>query len=313
MNRFERWLVSRFPESDHVTLTQRRIYILPTKAGWFYVLVGFGVLLLGINYQNNLAYAVAFLMASVMITAILHTFNNLSGITLRFEAPSPCFANRPTHYRMSTQANADKYQVKASLAGGVTSTADLSSSGHMDLGFKVRRRGDRPMGVVTVETIYPLGLLRAWSRTSIPHAVLVYPEPIMGGLLTDLTEHAPRSDQNAPLEPEDDLDTLKEYQQGESLRRIAWRKAAKGQGLYSLQFEEKDQSVTWLSMALWPELDTETRLSRLTAWVLELEKQGTSYGWHQEGCILLPSVGESHKRQVLEQLARFGLAPKGRS
>jgi uncharacterized protein (DUF58 family) len=307
MNRFETWLLSRLPQDEEVTLTQKRIYILPTKPGWLFIIVAISILLLGVNYQNNLAYAVAFLMTSLMVTAILHTFANLRGITLAFEEPIPCFANRQTTYRIATHSAGSRDQINVSLTKGLKQVYDFSENSHIDLAYRMRTRGCRPLGVLSLETFYPLGLLRAWSRIVIPHSVLTYPEPLMGGSLNDLSHNAPHADQNAAHEPEDDLDTLKEYQQGESLRRIAWRKAAKGQGLYSLQFEEKDYAVTWLSMALWPELDIETRLSRMTAWVLELEKRGVPYGWYHEGVVVQPSNGDSHKHQILKRLAVYGL------
>jgi hypothetical protein len=41
--RFQGWFVNRLPRSDTLTLTQRNVYILPTRAGW---MLAFTLLLL---------------------------------------------------------------------------------------------------------------------------------------------------------------------------------------------------------------------------------------------------------------------------
>ena len=50
-------------------------------------------------------------------------------------------------------------------------------------------------------------------------------------------------------------------------------------------------------------LDTEARLSRLCAWLLQADKLGLSYGLRLPGLQIKPSSGEAHKRQCLEALA----------
>ena len=44
-------------------LTQRNVYILPTRAGWMFALTLLVLLVASINYQLNLGYVLTFLLA----------------------------------------------------------------------------------------------------------------------------------------------------------------------------------------------------------------------------------------------------------
>ena len=80
---YERWLARRLPAASQIVLDQKRIFIFPTGYGFFYLLVAALLFIGGINYENNLILALSFLMASLFLVAILHTFRNLSALGLR--------------------------------------------------------------------------------------------------------------------------------------------------------------------------------------------------------------------------------------
>ena len=69
--RFQRWWQARLPLLDTMTLTQRNVYILPTRAG-FMLGATLAVLLVGaINYQLNLGYLLTFLLAGQVAPVML--------------------------------------------------------------------------------------------------------------------------------------------------------------------------------------------------------------------------------------------------
>ena len=82
-NAWQRWLDRRLPRARQVRLDQRRIFILPTGYGVLYLIVAVLLFFGGVNYENNLILALCFLMVSLFVVAILHTFRNLSGLMLR--------------------------------------------------------------------------------------------------------------------------------------------------------------------------------------------------------------------------------------
>ncbi len=57
-----------------------RIYILPTRHGYAFVLALCAMLLGAINYSNGLAYALTFLLASLALVSMLHANRNLAGL-----------------------------------------------------------------------------------------------------------------------------------------------------------------------------------------------------------------------------------------
>ena len=61
--RVRRWMEARLPRSDTQALTQRNVYILPTRAGWMLLLTLVILLIAAINYQINLGYLLTFMLA----------------------------------------------------------------------------------------------------------------------------------------------------------------------------------------------------------------------------------------------------------
>jgi hypothetical protein len=83
-----------------VTLGLRNIYILPTGHGMLYLAV-LGAMLIGsVNYNNNLGFLLSFLLGSLGLTAMMHTYSMLYGLRLVSATAMPVFAggirgNRP--------------------------------------------------------------------------------------------------------------------------------------------------------------------------------------------------------------------------
>src|SRR5262249_30657390 len=70
-------------DSGSITLTQHRIYILPTRAGVLFGLTVVVMLLGCVNYNLGLGYVLTFLMSGIGIVSILHTFRNLVRLQLK--------------------------------------------------------------------------------------------------------------------------------------------------------------------------------------------------------------------------------------
>ncbi|HEY8359234.1 MAG TPA: DUF58 domain-containing protein, partial [Ramlibacter sp.] len=80
--RFRQWWQARLPLTDTLTLTQRNVYILPTRPG-FMLGATLLVLLVGsINYQLNLGYLLTFLLAGSAVVGMHVCHATLRGLTL---------------------------------------------------------------------------------------------------------------------------------------------------------------------------------------------------------------------------------------
>ena len=86
------WLQRRIPPSREVVLDQRRICIFPSAYGVFFLLIAALRFSGGINDENNLLLGFSFLLVSLFLMAILHTFRNLAGLKLVAGAMRPGFA-----------------------------------------------------------------------------------------------------------------------------------------------------------------------------------------------------------------------------
>lgn len=90
--RFRRWLDKRMPPANAMTLHQKNIFILPTREGLLFAILIVFMVMAGINYQNSLAYGLVFLLASLFMVSIFHTYRNLAGLTLLAGTSKPAFA-----------------------------------------------------------------------------------------------------------------------------------------------------------------------------------------------------------------------------
>ena len=81
-------------------LTQRRVYILPTRHG---VLFGAALLLMligSINYNLSLGYMLTFLLAGMGVVSILHTFRNLAHLNVSAGRVEPAFAGGTARFQI---------------------------------------------------------------------------------------------------------------------------------------------------------------------------------------------------------------------
>lgn len=311
---FVDWSLRRSPRLKQLTLNQRRIYILPSRAGFTFLLLLLVMLLLAINYQNNLMFAATFLLGSLFVVAILHTYANLSGISIHFIRGHACFAGEQAAFDLTLSASGTRQyeSIQLGLAEGDSSAIDLLEQRQLTLSLyqHTYRRGPLQAGALLIETYYPLGLFRAWTWLQVDLQTVVYPRPVAGGALADLIG-AGSGEQTKKYQSEksggEEFAGLEQYQPGMSLKRIAWKNYARGQGMHAKQYVELSDNRRWLSWEVWPELGTEARLSRLTWWVLQLHCLGEEYGLQLPGLEISPDRGELHRVQVLEALACFTL------
>ncbi|XLM20216.1 hypothetical protein MKD33_17815, partial [Chromobacterium piscinae] len=78
-DRLRHWWLARLPLQDRCELTQRRIYLLPTRFGLLLLTVALAVWVGALNYQVSLAYALAFWIVGLALVAVLMAYRQLSG------------------------------------------------------------------------------------------------------------------------------------------------------------------------------------------------------------------------------------------
>jgi uncharacterized protein (DUF58 family) len=306
--RFSRWLEARIPPSPTITLSQRNIFIFPTRTGFGFSLLLVLLTLGAINYQASLVYGMAFLLGSLFLVTILYTFRNLSGLRLELVEQRSAFVGEdmPFSVRVSRPATSRREGVQLGWPDTVRQWATLyeAESDVVQIYVRAKRRGYLHPGRLLIETHYPLGLLRAWTWVDLNAAGLVYPKPIFAPY--PQRRHS-RRQEGTLVDPagSDDFADLRTYQPGDPVRHILWRSYAKSDDLVVKNYASYVEPRLGFDLDDLPG-DLEERLSRLAGLALTATREGREFGARIGPRNFAANTGEAHLEAVLRELALFG-------
>lgn len=309
--RIRRWFENRLPRSDGWTLTQRNLYILPTKAGWSFCVTLLLMLLAAINYQLNLGYALTFLLGGAALVSMHQTHGNLRRLQLRVKPPAPVFAGEPATLEVVLDnPGGERHAIGLGLyqrrrAGMAFCDVPAQGSTTMRLRFTPERRGLHPLPTLLVETQFPLGLFRAWTVWRPAAEALVYPKPEVPAQPLPTGQSSHGQDLPARHGSGSDFDGVRAWRRGDTLRQVVWRKAARTGTLVSRDTSTSLAQDLVLDYTATGVADSEQRLSRLAAWVLAADRAGQGFGLRLPGQDLPSAAGEQQRRLALEALARW--------
>jgi uncharacterized protein (DUF58 family) len=307
--RFGRWLDRRIPPSAQITLSQRNVFIFPTRTGFVFAGLLFLLILGAVNYQASLVYGVAFLLGSLFLVTILYTFQNLSGLQLELVGARPGFVGEDVEFtvRVVRPAGRGREGIQLGWPSGIMQWAELldRQADTVRLYVEGTQRGYLTPGRLLIETYFPLGLLRAWTWVDLNAEALVYPKPIF----QDFPQSQQgRRDEGELIDPfgSEDFRDLRTYQPGDPIKHILWRSYARSDELMVKEY------ASFVEPRLWLDLDEvpgplEERLGRLTGLALKATRLEREFGLRLGGQKLSPALGEKHLENVLRELALYGL------
>lgn len=308
--RFRRWWQSRLRPQDVVTLTQRNVYILPTRPGFMLGVTLLVMLVASINYQLNLGYLLTFLLAGSAVVGMHVGHGTLRGLSLRLTPPEPQFrgASASLSITLSSERRTPRYGIGLSVLGADQwSWSDVAAQGStvVHVAFKAEHRGLNSLPALTAETRFPLGTFRVWTVWRPAASLLVFPTP--EPFPPPLPASEPQAGGTLSTQPQatGEFDGVRAYRRGDPLKLIVWKKTAKSDELVSRDAQQAQRFELWLDLAQTGHAvgQLEHQLSRLCAWVLEAEQRGLDYGLRLSGVEIRPGSGEVHKRRCLEALA----------
>lgn len=319
--RLERLNLQRFfqgegPETSPIHLVQRRVYIMPTRRGVFFMLLAFVMLIGSLNYNNSLAYGLTFLLASLGIVAILHTYRNLLHLKIDVGPIAPVFCGEKVHVPiiLDNHHHPARYSVKLHFPRFPKEEVVITDIPdhhwiRVEPTLTTDSRGRHQLDRLTIRTLFPLGLFQAWAHAQPIAHYMVYPAPDDHHKLPQesLYHFKLSGDRGRGT---DDFAGLRNYHQGDSLRHVHWKTLAREQELQTKQFGGDRAEELWLDWELLGDLDIEARLSRLTRWVLDADAMHVNYGLRLPSKSIPQGQGHKHKLQCLEALALF---PNGKS
>ena len=306
---FAQWFYRRHaPEPGTIVLTQRRVYVLPSRQGLVFGTSMVVMLIGSINYNLSLGYVLTFLLTGMGVVSILHTFRNLARLAVSPGRVDPVFAGEVAqfHVHIENPDRHDRFSLVLTCKGEMVS-CDIPAQrvGVVVIRQRAQKRGWMPLERVTLETRYPLGLTRAWIYVRPEMRALVYPTP--DDALLPMPQARPEAgDAISVGSGSDDFFGLRTYQPSDSPRHVAWKAAARTDTPLTKVFIGRAASELWFDFDDMPQgFDTEARLSRLSRWVLLATQSGARYGLRLPGTQIPLGDGEGHREACLRTLALF--------
>jgi uncharacterized protein (DUF58 family) len=311
-NRLYDWLFQlRGPETGVIVLVQRRVFILPTQQGLVFA-VGILVMIVGsINYTLGLGFVLAFMLTALGVNGMIYTFRNLANLRVARGRAQPVFAGNDAQFSVHIENSgvANRYAIGLTKDRKNATFIDLPASTVTAavIGIPAPRRGILRPGRLTLFTRYPLGLYYAWAYLELDMHCVVYPRP------ADPAMPLPRAAASAGTGAEhgsgqEDFAGLRQFHVGDSPRHVAWKAAARDQGLLTKLFSGRADTELWLDWSqLPPQMSVEERLSHLARWVVDAHQAGLAYGLRLPGETVDVSAGDAQRERCLEALALFEL------
>ena len=311
----ERFSLKRFKQGSptqkaSVVLNLRRVFILPNRAGLTLAAVIIFMLVASINYSNSMGFVFTFLLASATQVSTFFCFRNLSGIEVRGLKCAPCFLGQQAYasFIIRETEGRDRWGLMATIDDQQLSIAHLKpyQSYPVELAVVPSRRGWYSPGTLTLSSVFPFAVFRAWSPLLFAQKILVYPQALsfkqdLPSLPAALTNNAITS----PAPGADDFSGFKTYQPGDPYRQINWKAWAAEKGLLSKQFSSQQSAQVWLDWNACSNPSTEAKLSELCQWALNAEKAQLRYGLRLPKQLLSPANGDAHLHRCLQALALF--------
>jgi len=292
-----------------VVIRPRSLYILPTRQGLLLALVLLLMLAGSINYGSNLGHLVTFLLGGIWLSAILHTWRNLLGVSIRPAQVGPVFAGQEASFilTLSNPSGLDRFglSLRQKKVQGESADLPMGETCQLRLPLPAQRRGRLGLPEISLHTVYPLGLFHAWSYVRLEMSCLVYPKPATSGKPPSEASYTQSDDGDRGVGA-DDFVGLRGYRLGDSPHHIDWKAFARQRGLMSKQFGGDRTDRIQLDWDLLPPVELEQRLSLLCRFILQAEARGISYGLHLPGQEIPAGQGEQHKQRCLSALATFG-------
>jgi len=298
------------PEADQRLLVRgRRIYVLPTAYGMLFVLLILLLLIGSVNYSNNPAFLLTFLLGGILLVSVFRAWQNLEGLQLQFLPATEVFAGQEASLPLRIEPGRRErpsLQVSFHQHRPMLLDCPAGESRVVQLAVPTERRGWLRPGRLTLESRYPLGLIRAWCYVEAGDLrILVYPAPARFWSAPAAPGYGGTQSGDRGVGT-DDFVGHRGYRSGDGLKQLDWKIMARERGLMIKQFGGDRSEQVWLDYDALAPLEREKRIAQLTRGVLDLEYGGGLYGLRMPGLEIGLGRGPAHRAGCLRALALGG-------
>ena len=306
------WIEERFPESRQVTLNLKRIFVFPTASSLALLIAVVLLFVMGVNFENSLAYGLCFWLLALIVVSIHFTYANLSNLTVKAVQSKNCFMGEKAVFELSLSCaeSQKKSAIHIGWKDQDLALVNLNDShfAAVKLSHQTTQRGRFKPERLNIFTRYPVGLVIGWSYAQLDMHCIVYPKPVLQESNTNNQAMDDEAEQGLEIaRGTSDFSGVRKYQAGDSLKHIHWGAYAKTGNVLSKTFVDYASHDLWLAFDELHDIQgTETKLSHLCALVLQYHQEQQTYGLKLPGQTIQPAIGDAHKNTCLIALALYG-------
>jgi len=312
-SRVQSWALRRQgTDTLPLTLSPRRVYIVPTPAGWTFALLVMAVFIAGMNYGNGLALLFSFWLAAFTFVAMVQTQRCLAGTLLQTVSSEPAFTGDFAEWRFGISGRTALGDLRLECGGRAPQQPGapiVVTTGHIPVQLHAQRRGRMRLPVLRISSTAPYGLFRTWTWIRLDSTTLVYPRPAGDQRVPEAPGYDTGSSQTE--HGQDELAWLRDFREGDSPRQIAWKAYARGAPLLVREYRGAAARRREFDFDALAGLDVEARLSQLARWVVDAAERGENWVLRLPGSEPLDGTGGEHRDRCLARLALYGLPEDG--
>jgi|GEM_PF-6216862 len=290
-------------------LPSQRIYIIPTKQGFSFVLIGVTISLIGLIYENNSILLIGFSLFFVFIYHAFMTNGMLEGLEFEHFYSLKQSVHPSIDFQVLNKKNRKfKLYFKATLQNKMFEDRihelDSLESKKTSIGFSGLPRGVYELKQLISYNKFPLGLFYSW-RVVRFEKLEIYSYPERKGIALDKNLHSSFIETHKESKRSYSDQTYKEhrkYEQGDSLSRIDWKHFAKTGNLYVSVYESNAQKVLAFRLKNTP---TEEEISQVAYWIEQAFHEGLSWDLSLNNKLLEGQTGQKGYYECLGELAKI--------
>lgn len=295
----------------------------PTRAGWSFFALTFGVGFASLNTGNNLLYMVLSVLLGFLVLSGVLSETALRHIRVRRMLPREIFAGTatPIAYEVhNRKRRVPSYAIVVEdLAGPqLYQTSSITRAFFLHVGpqatvSRVTRwtpetRGEFELAGFRVWTRFPFGLFVKAAVIEGAETILVYPEPeSLIRIALGNPDSQPGERPSGHGGDSAEAAGIREYAAGDSFRRVHWRHSLRTSKLLVRDREQENRPEIVVTLATsdvvaGPAFEAE--VSRATGQILGHLAEGWRVGLRTDDHFLPPREDEGARREMLRLLAR---------
>ncbi len=284
----------------------------------FKILGVLGVFMLwaSINYQNNGAYFVLFLLVSAVVTSGFMAWVNLRRLVVSCQAEVDTFSGSELSLALHVQNTGSRLMeaLHVQFAGWEVLESDeeierveAASAITHRITLPTKKRGQYQVREVVISSCFPLGFWQTEKRFPVDVKLTVYPQPAGDLPWPEDTESDEAHQDEFSSHSGDHFAGHRSYQPGESQRHVDWKAFSRGKGMLIKDYRGGGSGCVRFDLAAMSGRDVERQLSQLTRWVVQAFRDNVDFVLVLPSGQIGPARGQRHYQACLRALAVFGL------